>query len=133
MCYDAPLDEPGGRADEFIPGMGAHMPVTFNGITISGGISPVSGTIPYGKASGRKCELTKDASVGLSIDPFSFEIPSECAPQPGDTIKISASTLLLIDRTTVRYNLCGGECRGEFTETGFSLGLEIKKLTWKVL
>ena len=109
------------------------MPVTFNGITISVGIIVAFGTIPFGRASGRKCELTKDGGVGVSIDPFSFEIPCECAPQAGDTIEISASTLLFIDRTTVRYNLCGGQCRGEFTETGIALGLGIKKLSWKVV
>jgi hypothetical protein len=109
------------------------MPITFNGFTISLGIVLASGATGVGRASGRKCEITKDSGVGASLDPFSIEIPCDCAPQPGDTIEISATTFLLIDRTTVRYNMCGGECTGEFTDTGISFGLEIKRLVWKVV
>lgn len=109
------------------------MPITFNGITISVGVSPVLGTIPYGSAGGRNCELTKDVGAGFSIDPFSFDIPCECAPQAGDVIEVTARTVLLIDVSTVRYSLCGGTCTGQFTDAGLSLGLEVKKLTWTVL
>ena len=110
------------------------MPLTFDGYTITGGVTPLFGSTDgsHGDLSGTPCTLKNQSGVGASFDPFSFEIPCDCQPQKGDTIKIRATTILLIDITTIEWNLCGGQCRGSKTGPGFALGLEIKFLTWVV-
>lgn len=108
------------------------MGLSFDGITLSGGVTPLYGTNGTGSISSKKCDLVHDAGAGIALDPFSFDIPCDCQPQQGDTIEVTARTILLMDITTVRWNLCGGQCRGSMTEPGFSLGLEIKNLKWKV-
>ncbi|MEA2574485.1 MAG: hypothetical protein QOH93_1783 [Chloroflexia bacterium] len=110
------------------------MALTFNGYTITGGVTPLFGATGGSHASvgGVKCTLKNESGVGFSFDPFSIEIPCNCAPQAGDTIEVTARTILVVDVTTVRWNLCGGECRGETTDPGFAVGLEIKSLKWVV-
>jgi len=107
------------------------MPITFNGVTITVG-APFYGDASIARAGGRKCTVKDQGGVGAAIDPFWFEIPCECEPQPGDTIEMSATTILLVDVTTIRWDLCGHKCRGEHTGPGFSIGLEIKRLKWVV-
>ena len=110
------------------------MALTFDGFTITGGITPISFPTDSSRGSvgGVRCSLVDSAGVGISWDPFAFDIPCDCVPQPGDWIEVSATTLLLIDITRVTYSLCGGNCTGSFTEPGFSVGLEVKHLKWKV-
>ena len=105
------------------------MPITFNGITITVG-APFYGDASIAQAGGRKCTVKGQGGVGAAIDPFWFEIPCECAPKPGDTIKVSAITVLLVDFTTISWDLCDHTCQGEHTGPGFSIGLEIKNQTW---
>ncbi len=110
------------------------MTLIFDGYTISGGVTPLFGTTDSSRGSieNRSCTIANQSGVGASFDPFSFDIPCDCQPQEGDTIEVTARTILFIDITTIRWSLCGGECVGSTTEAGFSLGLEIKNLKWRV-
>jgi len=110
------------------------MALTFDGFTISGGITPIYGTTgsSRGTIKGKKCSIANQSGIGASFDPFSFEIECDCEPQAGDTIEVIARTILFIDITTIKWSLCGGSCSGESTGPGFSFGLEIKKLKWRV-
>lgn len=85
-----------------------------------------------GSIENRTCTITNQSGAGASIDPFSFDIPCDCQPQEGDTIEVSARSIFFFDITTIRWRLCGGECTGKKTEPGFSFGLEIKFLRWRV-
>ncbi len=107
------------------------MSITFNGITLTVG-APFNADRSFGRAGGMRCRVADTGGLGASLDPFWFEIPCECLPQPGDTITVDASTILFFDVTTIEWNLCGGECRGRSTSPGFSLGLEIKRVRWVV-
>ena len=110
------------------------MGLTFDGYTITGGISPIFGSTDgsHGDLAGTRCTLKNQAGVGASWDPFSFDIPCDCQPQAGDTIRVTARTVLFFDVSTIEWDLCGHKCIGSKTEPGFSLGLEIKSLKWVV-
>jgi hypothetical protein len=110
------------------------MSLTFDGFTISGGITPLFGTTDnsQGRLGGTSCTITQESGIGISFDPFSIEIPCECTPQTGDTITATVVTILLLDITTIEWNLCGGECRGSETAPGFAIGAEVKRLKWAV-
>jgi hypothetical protein len=114
------------------------MPITFDGYTLTGGVTPLFGSTAssHGEANGIKCTLQRQSGVGASFDPFSVTFEGkgcdDCIPQAGDWIEVSATTILAVDVTTYRWSLCGGTCKGEKTQLGFSLGLEIKFLKWIV-
>jgi len=107
------------------------MSITFNGVTLTVG-APFYADKSVARAEGRPCEVVDQGGVGVALDPFWFEIPCDCQPQPGDTIEMSATTILFVDITTIRWNLCGGRCTGESSGPGISFGLEIKRLKWVV-
>jgi hypothetical protein len=110
------------------------MPLTFKGYTLTGGVGVAGGasTLIRGSLDGRECVLEQAGATGISFDPFSFEIPCNCQPQPGDTIVVTTVTFLFVDFTSVEYNLCGGQCRGSFRKIGLALGVEVKRLKWRV-
>ena len=105
----------------------------FSGITFSGGGGPLFGTLALGKYGPLRIDLVSDFGFGISLDPFSFDIPCSCEPQRLDTIKLTSVTLGFFDITFIEWNLCMGECRGSSLQFGLSLGLDVKFLTWKVL
>jgi hypothetical protein len=111
------------------------MALTFNGLTLTGGVTPLFGSndlLSRGRIAGRRCFIDQESGIGISFDPFSFEIPCDCQPQPGDTIEVISRSILLVDVTTIRWSLCGGECEDEKTEVGLCIGLEGKRLRWRV-
>jgi hypothetical protein len=107
------------------------MSITFNGVTLTVG-APFYDNKSVGHVGGLPCDVAKQGGFGVALDPFWFEIPCDCQPAAGDTIEMSATTILLIDVTTITWDLCGHECKGHSTSPGVSLGLEHKKLKWVV-
>ena len=66
--------------------------------------------------------------VGISVTKFRFvaECGQNCnQTQPGDTIKVKATTLLFASKVRIEYSLCGGQCRGTITEWYPGIGLGI--------
>ncbi len=111
----------------------------FDGVTLTLGIglgAAANQTVRRADIDGRKAKLKDVGGIGISLDPFRFVLECDhdgpCELQAGDTIEVRASSIFLVDVTTIKWNLCGGKCRGEKTELGFSLGLEIKGLKWVI-
>ena len=73
-----------------------------------------------------KFKGTVGKGVGISLTGFSFEVDCPCeVPQPGDTIKVSATTLVIASKVRIEYSLCGGQCTGVITKWQPGLGLGI--------
>ncbi|HEX6751137.1 MAG TPA: hypothetical protein VF092_27855 [Longimicrobium sp.] len=107
------------------------MSITFNGVSLSVG-APFNADKSVGSVGGRGCHVVSGGGLGISLDPFWFEIPCDCPPQQGDTIVVESTTILFIDITEITWSLCGGQCTGSSSDVGISLGLDIKKLKWVV-
>lgn len=107
------------------------MSIRFNGFTLTVG-APIYDGFHVGWTAGKPCRRVQSGGLGASLDPFWFEIPCDCAPQTGDTIRVRARTFGFFDITTIEWNMCGGRCKGHRTSPGFSLGLELKEVRWVV-
>jgi hypothetical protein len=112
------------------------MPITFEGLSLTGGVFIVSGALTRANVGGVSCDMNDPTCVGAAFKPFSVELEGDgcngCVPVKGDWIRVSSVTILLVAFTTCEWSLCGGQCHGEKTRPGFALGLEIEFATWRV-